>query len=73
MWGFFIQPTSSKFGSIPDAISSAEIIEIKTKALNSEGRLQSLEKFPSYLLKDSNRNTRTVDTGHKTSLWCLYF
>ena len=41
MWGFFIQPTSSKFGSIPDAISSAEIIEIKTKALNSEGRLQS--------------------------------
>ena len=42
-----IQPANFKFGSSPDALRPAKVIEIKTRALNSEGTLQSLEKFPN--------------------------
>ena len=50
--GFFVHPTNSKFGSSPDAIGPAGlIIEIKTRALNSEGPLQSLDKFPGYFIQ----------------------
>ena len=50
--GFFVHPTNSRFGSSPDAIGPAGlIIEIKTRALNSEGPLKSLDKFPGYFIQ----------------------
>ena len=44
-----MHPSNSRFGSSLDAIGpTGLILEKKTRALNSEGQLQSLEKFPSY-------------------------
>ena len=50
--GFFIHPTNVSFGASPDAMCAAGIIlEIKTRAANSSGPLESLDKFPSYFLQ----------------------
>ena len=50
--GFFIHPTNVSFGASPDAMCAAGIIlEVKTRALNSDGPLESLDKFPGYFLQ----------------------
>lgn len=50
--GFFIHPMNNKFGSSPDALGPAGIlIEIKTRAKNSNGPLDSITLSPSHYLQ----------------------
>lgn len=50
--GFYIHPSNILFGSSPDAIGPVGIIvEIKTRAENSQGPIESLSKFPHYYVQ----------------------
>ena len=47
--GFYSHSSRNRFGASPDALGPAGIlIEIKTRAQNCEGPLESLDKFPNY-------------------------
>ena len=50
--GFFMHPFNVNFGASPDAIcASGLILEIKTRAENSDGPLDSLKDRPSYFVQ----------------------
>ena len=50
--GFFIHPTHMKFGASPDALcTSGVLLEVKTRAINSDGPLVSLKDFPNYFMQ----------------------
>ena len=50
--GFFIHPTRMDFGASPDALcASGVLLEVKTRAANSEGPLESLKDFSSYFVQ----------------------
>ncbi len=50
--GFFLHPTNKNFGASPDALcASGMLLEIKTRASNSDGPLTSLKDFPNYFMQ----------------------
>ena len=50
--GFYNHPSEKLFGSSPDALGpEGVIVEIKTRAENSEGPIESLKKFPAYFIQ----------------------
>ena len=50
--GFFIHPKQLNFGASPDAVcASGLLLEVKTRAVGSEGPLKSLDKFPNYFVQ----------------------
>ena len=50
--GFFLHPINNNYGASPDALcASGIILEIKTRAANSEGPLTSLKDFPNYFVQ----------------------
>ena len=50
--GFFLHPTNKNFGASPDALcASGILLEIKTRASNSDGPLTSLKEFPNYFMQ----------------------
>ena len=50
--GFFMHPTNVNFGASPDAVcASGLILEIKTRAVNSVGPLDSLKDCPNYFVQ----------------------
>ena len=64
--GFFYHPTDINYGASPDALVSSEIIlEIKTRAINSDGPLTTLRKNPSYFIQAQ------LEMACSTSLYCI--
>ena len=50
--GFFRHPSNNRYGASPDALGAAGfLLEVKTRAENSDGPLKSLESFPHYYYK----------------------
>ena len=50
--GFFLHPTNNRYGASPDALGpSGVIIEIKTRAVNSQYPIPSLVPFSNYYLQ----------------------
>ena len=50
--GFFIHPSDTCYGSSPDGLGPAAILlEVKTRAANSDDPLMSIEKVPQYFVQ----------------------
>ena len=50
--GFFLHPINTNFGASPDALCAAGLLlEVKTRALNADGPLESLRDYPQYFLQ----------------------
>ena len=50
--GFFIHPKNTNFGASPDALcASGILLEVKTRAANCDGPLETLKNFPNYFVQ----------------------
>ena len=50
--GFFIHPKNTNFGASPDALcASGILLEVKTRAANCDGPLETLKDFPNYFVQ----------------------
>eukprot|EP00794_Sanderia_malayensis_P008327 gene8327-9220_t len=50
--GFFIDPSNERYGASPDGLGPAAILlQVKTRAENSDGPLLGLKKYPQYFVQ----------------------
>ena len=50
--GFFKYPGNERYGASPDSLGPAGLLlEVKTRAVNSDGPLKSLDLFPNYFVQ----------------------
>ena len=68
--GFFIDPCNERYGASPDGLGPAAILlEVKTRAENSDGPLIALKSYPQYFVQFQLQMNCTnaifvVENGH---------